>query len=227
MTNSPQATPNQAAPSKIVDLFFSFRSPYSYLITPRIVQLEKDYDVTVNVRPVYPIAVRIKDFFKEVNPLWPPYLLKDTVRVAQMEGMDYAWPSPDPIVMDLASGVVPEEQPYIHRLTRLGVAAGEKGQALPFISEIGKLTFGGVKNWHEGEHIAQATARAGLDLAELDQLIIDKADHYAAAITSNEAAQKAAGHWGVPLMAYENEPFFGQDRISHLRWRLDQKNLKK
>ena len=222
MTQSPAD-----APSKTVDLFFSFRSPYSYLITPRIVQLEKDYDVTVNVRPVYPIAVRIKDFFKDVNPMWPPYLFKDTVRVAQMEGMEYRWPSPDPIVMDLATGVVPEEQPYIHRLTRLGVAASEKGKALPFITEIGKLTFGGVKDWHEGDHLAQATARAGLDLSELDQLIIDKADHYASAIENNEAGQKAAGHWGVPLMVYEDEPFFGQDRISHLRWRLDQQNLKK
>ena len=222
MTQSPAD-----APSKSVDLFFSFRSPYSYLITPRIVQLEKDYDVTVNVRPVYPIAVRIKDFFKDVNPMWPPYLFKDTVRVAQMEGMEYRWPSPDPIVMDLATGVVPEEQPYIHRLTRLGVAASEKGKALPFITEIGKLTFGGVKDWHEGDHLTQATARAGLDLAELDQLIIDKADHYASAIEANEAGQKAAGHWGVPLMVYEGEPFFGQDRISHLRWRLDQQNLKK
>ena len=222
MTQSPAK-----APSKSVDLFFSFRSPYSYLITPRIVQLEKDYNVTVNVRPVYPIAVRIKDFFKQVNPMWPPYLFKDTVRVAQMEGMDYAWPSPDPIVMDLTTGIVPEEQPYIHRLTRLGIVASEKGKALPFITEIGKLTFGGVKNWHEGDHMAQATARAGLDLAELDQLILDKTNHYATAIETNEAAQKAAGHWGVPLMVYEDEPFFGQDRISHLRWRLDQKNLKK
>ncbi|MBV1933761.1 MAG: DsbA family protein [Parvibaculaceae bacterium] len=222
MTQSPAD-----APSKSVDLFFSFRSPYSYLITPRIVLLEKDYDVSVNVRPVYPIAVRIKDFFKNVNPMWPPYLLKDTIRIAQMEGMDYAWPSPDPIVMDLATGVVPQEQPYIHRLTRLGVAASEKGKALPFITEIGKLTFGGVKDWHEGDHLAQATARAGLDLSELDQLIIDKADHYASAIENNEAGQKAAGHWGVPLMVYEDEPFFGQDRISHLRWRLDQQDLKK
>lgn len=86
------------------DLFWSFRSPYSYLATKRIVALRQEYDVAVNVRPVYPIAVRIPGFFKQVNPLWPPYLFKDTIRVAEMEGIPYQWPSPDPIVMDIEIG---------------------------------------------------------------------------------------------------------------------------
>ena len=47
------------------DLFWSFRSPYSYLVTPRLVALERDYDVRANVRPVLPIAVRQPDFFTE------------------------------------------------------------------------------------------------------------------------------------------------------------------
>ena len=68
------------------DLFWSFRSPYSYLVTKRLIEFERDYDVKANVRPVYPIAVRIPGFFKQVNPMWPPYLLKDTVRIAEMEG---------------------------------------------------------------------------------------------------------------------------------------------
>jgi 2-hydroxychromene-2-carboxylate isomerase len=52
------------------DLFPSFRSPYSYLATGRIVGLTRRYDVDVNFRPVYPLAVRKADFFKTVNPLW-------------------------------------------------------------------------------------------------------------------------------------------------------------
>ena len=34
-----------------LDLFWSFRSPYSYLVTPRLVELERDWDARVNVRP--------------------------------------------------------------------------------------------------------------------------------------------------------------------------------
>jgi len=31
------------------DLFWSFRSPYSYLVTPRLLEFEREYDVTTNV----------------------------------------------------------------------------------------------------------------------------------------------------------------------------------
>ena len=209
------------------DLFWSFRSPYSYLVMPRLVEFEREYDVKVNVRPVYPIAVRIKGFFKQVNPMWPPYLLKDTVRVAQMNDMPYAWPSPDPIVMDIKSGEVPEDQPYIHRLTRLGVAAAEQGKGLPFLQEISTVIFGGTRNWHDGNHLKDATARAGLALAELDKEIQSDPDRYEAVIVVNETAQKSSGHWGVPLMVFEGEPFFGQDRLDHLKWRMGQKGLAK
>ena len=115
------------------DLFWSFRSPYSYLVTPRLIELEREFDVKANVRPVYPIAVRIPGFFKQVNPLWPPYLFRDCTRIAEMLDIPFAWPSPDPIVMNLATGEVPKEQPYIHRLTRLGVAAAARGKGLPFL----------------------------------------------------------------------------------------------
>jgi len=67
-----------------IDLYWSFRSPYSYLATKRLVQIQKDRDVSINVRPVYPIAVRIEGFFERVNPLWVPYLMNDIQRVAEM-----------------------------------------------------------------------------------------------------------------------------------------------
>jgi 2-hydroxychromene-2-carboxylate isomerase len=44
------------------DLFWSFRSPYSYLVTPRLLEFERDFDVPANVRPVYPIAVPLMVF---------------------------------------------------------------------------------------------------------------------------------------------------------------------
>lgn len=209
------------------DLFWSFRSPYSYLVTKRLVALEREYDVKAVVRPVYPIAVRIPGFFKQVNPMWPPYLMKDTRRIAEMEGLPYAWPSPDPIVMDMKSGEVATEQPYISRLTRAGVLAAERGRGLAFLDEVSSVIFGGVKNWQEGDHLRNAAKRAGLDMDELDSTAAKEADRLEAAIAANEAAQKAAGHWGVPLMEFEGEPFFGQDRVGHLVWRMKQRGLRK
>ena len=210
-----------------IELYWSFRSPYSYLILPRLVAFAWDYDVTVNVRPVYPIAIRIEGFFKTVDPLFPAYVYRDTVRLAEMLGVQYSWPNPDPVVMDFTTGEVPADQPYIHRLTRLGVAAAEAGKGLAFIDEVSAVIWRGTQNWHEGDHLAQAAQRAGLDLAELDQRITQDKDGYDNKIVANQDDQRRAGHWGVPLMVFEGEPFFGQDRLECLKWRMQQSGLKK
>ncbi len=87
------------------------------------------------------------------------------------------------------------------------------------------VIFGGVRDWHLGDHLARAAESAGLNLAKLDSEIERDADRYEAAIAENEAAQKNAGHWGVPLMVFKGEPFFGQDRFDLLRWRMQQNGL--
>ena len=209
-----------------VDVFWSFRSPYSYLATPQLIALEAAYDLQVIVRPVLPIAVRIDGFFKRVNPLWPPYLARDISRLAPMQGTPIRWPRPDPIVMDIASGEVPTDQPYIYRLTRMGQAAAEAGKGLAYISEVGSLIWSGsTENWHEGDHLAKAAERAGLDPAALEAVARDEADRLDAAIEANQKALESAGHWGVPTMVFDGEPFFGQDRLDVLLWRMKQRGL--
>ncbi len=211
-----------------VDVFWSFRSPYSYLATPRLVAMDRTYDLDLRIRPVLPIAVRIEGFFETVNPLWPPYVLRDTVRIAEKEGIPYGWPRPDPIVQEFPSRKVAAEQPYIYRLTRLGVAAAEAGRGLPFIDEVSRLIWdGSVVGWNEGTHLADATARAGLDLVQVDTVASSDAERLDAVIEENQRALTAAGHWGVPTFAFEGEPFFGQDRIDLLLWRLRQKGLRR
>ncbi len=208
------------------DLFWSFRSPYSYLVTPRLRELVATHDVTCNVRVVYPIAVRQADFFSNADPLWVFYLMKDTFRTAQYLGLDYGWPRPDPVLMDPATRTYPKEQPHIHRLSHLGIAATERGRGLDFLFEVSALIWNGkTENWHEGDHLAQAAARAGLDLAEMDAAVAADFEGYAAKIEANQVAQRAAGHYGVPLMAVDGEPFFGQDRFDQLVWRLQQKGM--
>ena len=82
-----------------IDLFWSFRSPYSYLATPRLVEMNAEYDLVVNVRPVYPLAVRSGEFFRGQSAL---DRLSDARhdRIAQMLGLPYRWPRPDPVVVD-------------------------------------------------------------------------------------------------------------------------------
>jgi 2-hydroxychromene-2-carboxylate isomerase len=172
--------------------------------------------------------VRIEGFFDRVNPLWPAYLVRDTMRIAQYYGIDYSWPQPDPIVQDFATRQVAKEQPYIFRLTRLGVEAALRGRGLAFIDEVSQIIWNGkVVGWNEGRHLAEASARAGLDLAELDAAIAANPDRYDAIIEQNHKDLELAGHWGVPTMVFQGEPFFGQDRIDLLLWRLQQHGLQR
>lgn len=210
-----------------IDVFWSFRSPWSYLATPRLAEWAQRYALGVHLRPVYPIAIRTPEFFDRVHPLWPRYFMVDVHRVAEYLGLAFRWPRPDPVVQELRDGrlATGAEQPYIHRLTRLGVAAEERGRGLAFADEVSRLIWGGTENWHEGSHLAQAAARAGLDLAELDRTAEDETQRIETAIERNQADHESAGHWGVPTCAFRGEPFFGQDRLDVLLWRLRQHGL--
>ena len=74
----------------------SFRSPYSYLALRKITKMVADYDLAVNLRPVYPLAVRVPGFFKKTNPQFLPYVALDAPRVAQHENIPYRFSPPRP-----------------------------------------------------------------------------------------------------------------------------------
>ena len=213
--------------SETVDVYWSFRSPYSYLVTPDLVRLRDDYDVDVCMRIVYPIAIRDPSLvFDPANRNKSRYIVRDSRRRAEFLGMPFMMPArPDPIVQDNATMAVSEDQPYIHRLSALGVEAQRRGKGLELVTEVSALIFGGTDGWDQGDLLSDAVARSGLDLAELDAAIAD--GDQLEEVARNQEALAAAGHWGVPTMVLQGEPFFGQDRIDTLRWRLDQLGLVK
>lgn len=211
-----------------IDVFWSFRSPWSYLATPRLAQWKKTYELQIRFRPVYPIAIRTPEFFSSVPAQWFPYFMRDLFRVAEFLELPLTWPKPDPVVTELGANgqqAFPEEQPYIHRLTRLGVLAEEQGSGIEFADHVSRLIWSGTSNWHEGEHLADATEKAGLDLAELDATAVKEADRLTEVIEANQVDHATAGHWGVPTCAFNGEPFFGQDRLDVLLWRLRKEGL--
>ena len=142
------------------DLFWSFRSPYCYLSLDRILAIERDYGVEVQVRPIYPIAVRKPDFFKNTNPLYRPYHTLDSKRVAESLGLPFRRPIPDPIQMNMEPSEIDPEQPYIFRLTRLGQAAVMEGKGLAFLDQVSRIIWDGtVDGWDQGTHLARAMTR--------------------------------------------------------------------
>ncbi|PHS76474.1 MAG: disulfide bond formation protein DsbA [Robiginitomaculum sp.] len=200
-----------------IDLYWSFRSPYSYLAVKPTIALEAEWDIDINVKIVLPLALRQPDFFESRGPEWMGYLFRDIVRLAEMSGQTLAMPQPDPVITDPETGSFAKEQPLVWRLSRLGVCANEAGRGMAFLNEVGSLVWSG-KNWLEDGRLDAAITRTGLDLesleSEMDTQRID------ALIHEHDKDLRAAGHWGVPTFVLNNEPFFGQDRIDALAWRL-------
>lgn len=212
--------------AETVEVFWSFRSPYSRLVTPDLLQLREDFDVDIQMRTVLPIAVRaLESLFDPTNRKPTQYIVMDSHRRGEMLGRPIVWPKPDPVVQDIETMQVPKEQPYIFRLTALGVEANRRGKGLELADRVSDLIFGGTRDWDQGDLLKQAVAEAGLDLDELEAAIAD-GDHLSE-VERNQDALDAFGHWGVPTMVFKGEPFFGQDRVDTLRWRLELSGLAK
>ena len=92
---------NTSKKKEVVDVYWSFRSPYSYLATPDLLRLGENYDVAVEIRIVYPIAIRDPALvFDPANPNKSRYIVRDARRRAEFLGMAFAGPRPDPIVQE-------------------------------------------------------------------------------------------------------------------------------
>lgn len=209
-----------------LDIFWSFRSPYSWLATDRLMAIAREYEVDARFRPVRPLALREPDFFERARPQFLPYLMRDVFREAERLGIAFSLPRPDPVAMDMASGRVAPDQPLMETLMRLAVAAVEAGRGLDFARAAGARIWGGTENWQERARLAEAAGEAGLALDELETWAAQNPDRVRDVVAANEADQ-LRHHWGVPLMVLDDEPFFGQDRLDSLRWRLDRRGLRR
>ncbi len=106
--------------------------------------------------------------------------------------------------------------------TRYGTAAHASGQP-----PAGALSSTPGAHSPSSGRPAQATARAGLDPATFAATVDAESERLNAVIEASQEAQRAAGHYGVPMIAFNNEPFFGQDRFDQFKWRLEQQGLAK
>jgi len=209
--------------AKSIDLFWSFRSPYCYLALNRILDIRDEFNVVVHPRHVWPGAMRRRGYFSRLNPNYPSYQGMDAVRMADYLGVSFARPKPDPLKLDRDTLEPAPEQPLIEPLTRMGVLAAEQGQGMDFINQIMRLLWNGqTPGWNEEEHLSNAVKRAGLNFEDLQRRAKIEAARLDSVIEVNGEALKDAGHWGVPCLVLNGEPFFGQDRLDVLKWRLDQ-----
>ncbi len=214
-------------PQLKLDFYFSVRSPYSYLILPRIMMLRDKHNVDVNFKLVYPIAIRMPEFFEKKN-FFTYFLWKmiDMKFKARRLGMKMVFPMrPDPIQQNTRTGRISDHQPYIFGICHF-LQAVEKEKQLDFALEASKCIFGGVKDWHTDESIIKMTSKLGLDFNKIKQRVLEDKDKLIDEIKKNQEDQLKAGHHGVPLSVFKDKFFFGQDKFNDLLKELRKHGLK-
>jgi len=229
-----------------VSVFYSMRSPYSYLVLQRITYLNSVYNCDVHLKVIFPVAVRTPGMFSggaggteeghKPGGRWYKWAdaVHDTARVAQYQGVSYRFADPDPIAQNHwpfenpnSGFILPlEEQPYIGWLVRLANAAQLAGKCLEFCNHASPLIWGGRSEFWPAD-IEEAFNKTGLDYQATIKDIRQDPEKYDAVWQQNQVEFLASGHGGVPNMVFRGEPFFGQDRFNDLFWRLEQNGLTK
>ena len=195
----------------MIDFYFSYRSPYSYLILPRMIKLKNEYKVDVNFKIVYPIAIRLPEFFKNKNLIYFLSLKTDVKKKAKKLSMSLNLPpKPDPIKQNTVTGKISDHQPYIYDVCHMGQTMCNRGKGIEFAYELSKLIWN-VKNWNNDDILEPLLGEFGEDLNEVRKSIKSNKKTLIEEIEMNQLDQKEAGHHGVPLNVYKGNYYFGQD----------------
>ena len=195
----------------MIDFYFSYRSPYSYLILPRMLKLKNEYKVDINFKIVYPIAIRLPEFFKDRNLFYFTSLLMDIKRKAKKLNMSLNLPiKPDPIKQNIVTGKISKDQPYIFDICHMGQLMSNRGKGIEFAYELSSLIWS-VKNWNTEDKLKNLLIEFGEDLDEVRESIKLNEKGLIEEIELNQMDQKEAGHHGVPLNVYKGKYYFGQD----------------
>ena len=204
-----------------VEIFYSLQSDYCYFLLDRLIGLSGQ-GVNVVIRPVLGGVLRLPERYRGRDALEQRYFATDAERTARFLGLPYAYPDPSPIVFRPGSLWVAEAmQPRNDLLNRLYVGAVAAGRGLAFLDHVGRMLWdGSTPGWDTGDHLARAMGAAGLSTGEVLSATLPAMAR--AMLDDNAAAMLEAGHWGVPLMVYKDEPFYGQDRYDQLLWRMEQ-----
>ena len=186
----PPTTAQQLPP---LELFVSFRSPYSYLSLQSVFEIADAFGLELKLRPVLPMVMR----GMQVPRSKLLYIAKDTMREANRRDLPYG-----KIADPVGEGV--ERCLAVFRYAE----AEHKGRDF--------LLNAGTAIWSEAVDVAtdkgmrKVTGRTGLFWP--DVIAVMESDEWRGPIEANRESMMASGSWGVPTLRLGDEVFWGQDR---------------
>ena len=200
----------------MVDLYFSYRSPYSYLILPRMIKLKNESNVGINFKIVYPLAIRMPEWFEKKNIFFFIPFIFDFKKKAKKLNMPINLPlKPDPIRQNSITGKISQHQPYIFDVTHMGQEMSNRGFGLEFAYELSKKIWS-EKNWNTDESISEALKIFNVAFNEIKESIKNNERELIKQIKKNQVEQLKTGHHVVTLSVHKDNYFFGQDKFDDL-----------
>ena len=193
-----------------------------------MLKLKEKYDIEINFKVVYPIAIRMPEWFEGKN-FFTFFFFKMIDMRLQAKKLGIPFTSklkPDPIRQNIMTGKISSHQPYIFEICHLGQMAQMRGVGMEFAFEVSSLIFGGVENWNTDENLSEAAKKVGLDLNQLRESVNVHEEEIIGQIKQNQVDQLNAGHHGVPLTVIGDKHFFGQDQFDKIMETLKENGLK-
>lgn len=183
------------------EMWFSFRSPYSYLALHQIEDILAPYSIPLVLRQVAPLVNR----GAQMPQVKRMYIVRDAKREADRLGIPFG-----EIVDPLGKGI-----DYCLAIQHW---ANQRGAGIAFAKSATKGIWSEARDPAEYVDLRYLVERAGLPWEEARAVLDDPAGSKAAA--ENAADLNGAGLWGVPSFKVGDLVTWGQDRLPILADRL-------
>lgn len=206
----PGASP--AADELSVEFFYSFRSPYSQILVPRLRSLCDKYGVPLRVRVMMPMVMR----GLSVPYAKKKYIATDCAREARLWNIPFG-PCCDPIE--------PEGRPVQRALDAFLVAASQ-GKDLDFISSFAELVWGRGVDAGTDRGLRLIVERAGLAWSHVRSVLGTRAsqESWTTITDNNRDYLRSRGLWGVPCVECGAVLVWGQDSLYLIEQVLRERN---
>ena len=188
-----------------IDYYFATPSPWAYLATPRIIEIEKKYDIKINWKPCNLVEIFAKNGTAAVKDRPKPVQLN---RLTELK----RWSQ----YLNVPLTVQPKFFPVDPTLSQKVIIVAQNSDIDPK-----DITFAFMKAvWAEEKDIAnEETIKEISQNCNLDSTtILEIANSSEINNKYIENTEKALENnvWGSPTFIYNNELFWGQDRIEFL-----------
>lgn len=207
MENSISQGPHVEDGHLAVRLFYSFRSPYCYLVTERALALAESFRIRLEWLFMYP-AKGSHEAQMETPEV--AYMRRDVTRCAEAQGIE----------LRLPSFIIQGRLAALASTFALKADGGEE-----FIGAVARAYWVEGRDIDEPKVLKEVAEAVGLDASGLEAALKDR--RLEGSISANRRAARSLGVFGVPTFVIEEELFWGNDRHEFVVSELARRGLRR